>query len=79
MPRYFFHFQDGAARLEDREGMRLPDPEAAWYHGVRSARDVIEVERRSGLLRRDCQVEVVDEEGDQIWAVPFDEVVELTV
>jgi hypothetical protein len=79
MPRYFFHFQDGLSRLEDREGIKLPDSEAAWYQGVRSARDVIEVERKSGAVRRDCLVQVVDEDGDQIWAVPFDEVLELTI
>jgi hypothetical protein len=79
MPLYFFHLQDGPSRLEDQEGMRLPDSEAAWYHGVRSARDVIDVEKKSGAVRPGRHVDVVDEEGEQVWAVPFEEVLSLAI
>ena len=59
--------------------MRLPDSEAAWYHGVRSARDVIDVEKKTGAVRPGRHVDVVDEEGEQVWAVPFEEVLSLAI
>ncbi len=73
MPRYFFHLLDGASRLEDREGLKLPDHEAAWSHGVRSAREVIDIERDAGVLRPGRLVDIVDEDGAQVWAMPFDD------
>ena len=79
MPRYFFHFQDGPARLTDPEGVALPDSEAAWYHGVRSAREIVDQDLRVGAVRPNCRLEVLDEAGEQVWAVPFDEVIGLAV
>jgi hypothetical protein len=79
MPRYFFHFQDGPASLTDPEGVALPDPEAAWYQGVRSAREIIEQDLRVGPVRTDRRLEILDERGEQVWAVPFDEVIGLAV
>jgi hypothetical protein len=79
MPHYFFHLLDDVSRREDLEGLKLPDPEAAWYQGVRSARDVIEIDLKGGGVRPGGLVEVVDEEGDQIWAVPFEDVISLAV
>ncbi len=79
MPRYYFHFQDGVSRLADDQGTALPDPEAAWYHCVRSAREIIDQDLRAGEVRPGRRVEVVDEEGEQVWAVPFEEVIGLAV
>ncbi len=79
MPRYYFHFQDGAARLADPEGTALPDPEAAWYHGVRSAREIIDQDLRVGAIRPNRRLEITDEGGEQVWAVPFEEVIGLAV
>ncbi len=79
MPRYFFHFLDGLARLADPEGVALPDAEAAWYYGVRSAREIIDQDLRVGAVRPGRRLEVLDEGGEQIWAVPFDEVIGLAV
>ncbi len=79
MPRYFFHLQDGTSRLQDEEGLKLPDPEAAWYQGMRSARDAIDREIKVGVFRPGLLVEVVDEEGEQVWAVPFEEVMSLAL
>ncbi len=79
MPRYFFHFQDPVSCLSDEQGVSLPDPEAAWYHGVRSAREIIDQDLRVGAVRPGRRVEVVDESGEQVWAMPFDEVIGLAV
>jgi hypothetical protein len=65
--------------LTDPEGVALPDPEAAWYQGVRSAREIIEQDLRVGPVRTDRRLEILDERGEQVWAVPFDEVIGLAV
>ena len=79
MPRYFFHFQDGPALLTDSDGVALPDPEAAWYYGIRSAREIIDQDLRLGSVRPGRQLSIQDESGDQVWAVPFEEVIGLAV
>jgi hypothetical protein len=75
MPRFYFHYQDGAERRADPEGMVLPDAEAAWYQAVRSAREIVNRDLRTGVLRPGQRVEIADEAGLQINAVPLDEVV----
>lgn len=74
MPRYFFNFRDGANRLDDREGVTLPDPEAAWYQGVRTAREIIDRDRSAGSAHVDRHLEIVDEHGWQIWSGPLEDV-----
>ena len=77
MPRFYFHFQDGGVRTADSEGLDLPDAEAAWYHGFRSARDIIRQEMRGGALAPGRCVEIEDEAGRPVWAVRLEEVVGL--
>lgn len=72
MPRFYFHFQDGPARLTDQEGMTLPDAEAAWYQGVRSAR---EITLDGSDLRPGCWIRVEDETGEPVWEVPFEDLI----
>ncbi len=79
MPRFYFHFEDGSSRKLDPEGMILPDAEAAWYQGVRNAREVIQTQFGSGALAPGQRVEIEDEEGQPVWALPFEEVVGLAV
>jgi hypothetical protein len=74
MPRFFFHFQDGVARLTDEEGVKLPDAEAAWYQGVRSAREVL---GKGAQLRPGCWIHVEDEQGDTVCDVPFEDLIRI--
>jgi hypothetical protein len=37
MPRYFFHICDGKTLTADREGVELPDVEAARKHAIKAA------------------------------------------
>ena len=74
MPRFFFHFEDDAGRLRDRQGAFLPDAEAAWYQGVRTAREVAEI---AGRIPVNCRIAVEDEEGMPICDVAFEDVVTL--
>jgi hypothetical protein len=79
MPRYFFHFQDGPARLTDSDGVALPDSEAAWYQGMRSVREIIDRESFAGVFQTGRRLEIQDEDGQQVWAVPFEEVISLAL
>jgi hypothetical protein len=76
MPKFFFHFQDDAGRLADRQGMTLPDAEAAWYQGMRSAR---EISAMAGRVPRGCRIEIEDEEGEAIGNVPFEDLIRIGV
>ncbi|HEY0445192.1 MAG TPA: hypothetical protein VGD19_01940 [Allosphingosinicella sp.] len=77
MPRYYFHVQDGISRLDDEDGIVLPDAEAAWYQAVRSARELIRNDICGG--RPGGYVEIADEQGWEVLAVPFDELMSLAV
>jgi hypothetical protein len=79
MPRFYFHFDDGQCRKADPEGVVLPDAEAAWYQGMRIAREMIHAQFGSGRLTTGQRFEIEDELGDPIWAVPLDEVVGLAL
>jgi hypothetical protein len=79
MPRFYFHFDDGSCRKPDAEGMILPDAEAAWYQGVRSALEVIQAQFDSGAVASGQRFEIEDEDGQPVWAVPFEEVVGLAI
>jgi len=77
MPHFFFHLHDGKERLVDRQGVALPDAEAAWYQAYRSARDLVAnapVERRHWLGRT---LEVEDDSGGHVWTMPLVEIAEL--
>jgi hypothetical protein len=79
MPRFYFHYQDGGRRRTDPEGVVLPDAEAAWYQAVRSALEIINEDMRTGSLKPGQSVEISDERGQPINAVPLDEVAGLAV
>ena len=74
MPRFYFNLQDVTGRKDDPDGVVLPDAEAAWYQAVRSARDIIGEDMRHGGFIPGRRVDIEDEHGQPIWAVPFDEV-----
>ena len=74
MPRFYFHYQDGGGRRSDPVEVVLPDAEAAWYQAVRSAREIVNHHIRIGCLRPGQCVEIADEKGQPINAVPLDEV-----
>jgi hypothetical protein len=79
MPRFYFHFDDGSCRRPDPEGTVLPDAEAAWYQGVRNAREMISAQFGSGSLAPGQRLEIEDEQGLPVSAVPFEEVAGLAL
>ena len=74
MPRFFFHLGDAAGQLKDKEGMDLPDAEAAWFQAVRSVRDLMSADLSIGLCREERRVSVEDESGATVQLIPFAEV-----
>lgn len=75
MPRYYFHVADRSGRLEDEEGLALPDAEAAWYQAVRSARELIRADLALGGRWDGQAIEIVDEVGSRIDQVALVDIV----
>ncbi len=71
MPRYYFHLHGRRNRLTDEQGVVLPDPEAAWYQAVRSAREVIRADLHLGLSYEEQTIEIADERGRLIEHIPL--------
>ncbi|MBV9930847.1 MAG: hypothetical protein JO013_07870 [Alphaproteobacteria bacterium] len=63
MPRYYFHVHGPRDRLNDEEGVVLPDVEAAWYQAVRSARELIRADLRLGCGFEEQAIEIADDKG----------------
>ena len=76
MPRFFFHIRDGES-VDDPDGMFLPDARTARLEAIRSARDIMAEDVRRGRLSLSSSIEVTDENGEPILAVPFREVVDI--
>lgn len=76
MPRFFFHIRDGEP-VDDPDGMFLPDARTARLEAIRSARDIMAEDIRRGRLSLSSSIEVTDENGEPILAVPFREVVDI--
>ena len=76
MPRFFFHLRDGET-AEDPDGIFLPNAAMARLEAIRSARDIMAEDVRQGRLSLSFRIEVTDENGQPILAVPFREVVKI--
>ena len=70
MPRFYLHMRNDRT-VEDREGLILEDADAARLEAIRSARDILAAEIRTGRLDLAGEIEVADENGQPILTVPF--------
>ena len=75
MPLYYFHVAREGLRLEDEEGLKLPDAEAAWYQAVRSARELIRGELALGTSWDRETIEICDEAGTRLDQVALADIV----
>ena len=75
MPRYYFHVAREGGRLQDEEGLRLPDAEAAWYQAVRSARELVRAELALGGRWDHQAIEIFDEVGAPVDQVALADIV----
>ena len=75
MPRFYFHVARDGARLQDEEGLPLPDAEAAWYQAVRSARELIRADVALGTRWDTQAIEIFDEGGARVDRLPLADIV----
>ncbi|HEX8240828.1 MAG TPA: hypothetical protein VF620_03900 [Allosphingosinicella sp.] len=75
MPHYYFHLARDGGRLQDEEGLKLPDAEAAWYQAVRSARELIRGELALGTRWDRQAIEICDERGTRVDQVALADIV----
>jgi hypothetical protein len=76
MARYFFNFRQGTALAADDIGSEFETVEDAYLGAVQAAQDMW----RELLIRREdpleCAFEVVDQDGNELFALPFSEVLD---
>ena len=78
MPRYFMHVCNGMGFIEDPEGVELPDLPAARENAIAGLRDLMAGEMKAGQLNAASFVEIVDEAGDLLSLVSFQDAVTVT-
>jgi hypothetical protein len=78
MPLYHFNLEDGTGLLPDEEGRELPDLEAARAESIKGARSIIAADVLEGRVDLRARIEIADEAGTTLLAVPFAEVIEIT-
>ena len=74
MPRYFFNICDDFECLDD-EGTDLPNLVAAIDHAVSGARSLAAETVNAGHIVCHHRVDILDEAGDILYAVRFDEAI----
>ena len=70
MPMYFFHLIRDDARIEDDEGIELPDVAAAAREAHRSTAAIVRESVKQNE-RFKGHMEVTDEAGNVLLSVPF--------
>ena len=77
MPNYYFHLHECGSRMMDDEGSEHVDLTSAEAFAVRSAREIMCEELRSGHLCLSCHIDIVDDDGLRLRRVKFAEAVQL--
>jgi hypothetical protein len=70
VPKYFFHIVRSGHRVEDTEGIELPDIAAAAREAMRSTGDMVR-ESVKQHERYPAHTEVTDETGTAVIRLPF--------
>ena len=76
MPRYFFHVYDDIV-AQDEEGAELPNLAAARLYALKGARDLISEQVRRGYFVLSHWIDVVDQQGEKVLTVTFQEAVDI--
>jgi hypothetical protein len=71
MVRLFFHIHNGDGFTADEEGREFESIEIAHSQALRDIRSIISDEVKHGRADLRGRVEVADEEGKIVMAVPF--------
>jgi uncharacterized protein DUF6894 len=70
VPRFFFHLKDGVT-VCDEDGMSFATVDEARREAVRAAREIMADEVKRGSLTLIDRIEIADEFGNAVMAVPF--------
>lgn len=76
VPRFFFHLYNDVTSRDD-EGKELPDRSAARRQALAYARDMAAVTVREGHLNLEHRIEVTDQDGELVVALPFRDAVDI--
>jgi hypothetical protein len=71
MARYFMHLLNGHGLELDREGVELPDVEAARRHALQAGVDIVASELKDGCPSVHLTVYVDDEANERILTLPI--------
>lgn len=74
MPRYYFSFSSNDEVQKDLDGFELTDAVAAREHALALAANLLR-HAPSKEAWRDWVIEVVDEDGNEVFASPLSDVV----
>lgn len=77
MPRFYFHVCNGYGFTEDHEGQELADEAAARAQAIKSAREVMAGDLRSGELDLSSFIEVEDNQHELLFTLTFEDAVTL--
>jgi uncharacterized protein YxjI len=70
MPRYFFNLR-GDEDVPDGEGTELADPIAAREFAFENAREIVCADIKRGWLHLDHAIDVVDDQGRELFTITF--------
>ncbi len=76
MARYYFHIHDSHGLVPDDEGRELPDLETVRGQALKGARSIISDDVMQGYVDMQRRIEVMDEAGEPVLTIRFDEAVE---
>ena len=76
MPRFYFDFCQGNDRIPDAEGTELANAEQAYLEAFNGASDLWGDLLKQRQDPRRCRFEVRSEEGDLLFILPFQEVLD---
>ena len=74
MPQYRFNVKSGSHTFPDRDRGWFPNAEAARQYAEQHTHDLATVYSRDALP---CQIEVMNEDGDQVALIPAGKTVSL--
>lgn len=79
MPRFFFDFRQGKDRTPDTTGLVLANVEAAYLEAFKGAHDIWSELLKERLDPRRCTLEVRSEAGEDLFVLPFSELLDSCV
>jgi hypothetical protein len=76
MTRFFFDFRKGAEQVADTEGTELADVEEAYLEAFKAAQEMWSDLLRQRFDPRRCYFDVRNHDGEMMFVLPFQEVVD---